>query len=209
LSTSIGALLKPICKLWAHLQVYWKAVRMRKEDRALWVIKRCCKDICLSQESLYDSAHSCSLWFRAQELNEDWCFLNTQWQRIYSQLQTSEQWHPVAYWLWKLFSAEESYETHDLELLVIVEAFNSDITTLREVLTQWKFWQITIIYVSSWTLKCWMNNRQWAVRLAVFDFVIKHRLSKTNLTDALLRRSDYVEAISESIDRLCQHYKES
>jgi hypothetical protein len=32
--------------------------------------------------------------------------------------------------------------------------------------------------------------------------VIKHRLSKTNLTDALSRRSDYVEAISENIDRL-------
>jgi len=43
--------------------------------------------------------------------------------RIYSQLQMSEQWHPVAYWLQKLSSAEESYETHDLELLVIVEAF--------------------------------------------------------------------------------------
>ncbi len=42
---------------------------------------------------------------------------------IYSQLQMSEQWHPVAYWLQKLFSAEESYETHDLELLVIVETF--------------------------------------------------------------------------------------
>ena len=43
---------------------------------------------------------------------------------------------------------------------------------------------------------------QWAVRLAAFDFVIKHRLSKTNLTDALLRHSDYVKAISENIDRL-------
>ncbi len=43
--------------------------------------------------------------------------------RIYSQLQMSEQWHPVTYWLQKLFSAEESYETHDLKLLVIVEAF--------------------------------------------------------------------------------------
>jgi len=42
---------------------------------------------------------------------------------IYSQLQMSEQWHPVAYWSQKLFSAEESYETHDLELLIIVEAF--------------------------------------------------------------------------------------
>ncbi len=78
---------------------------------------------------------------------------------IYSQLQTSEQWHPVTYWLQKLFSAEESYETHDLELLVFVEAFKQWHTTLREVLTQWKSWQITIIYVSSWTLKCWMNDR--------------------------------------------------
>ncbi len=32
--------------------------------------------------------------------------------------------------------------------------------------------------------------------------MIKHRLSKTNLTDVLSRRSDYVEAISENIDRL-------
>jgi hypothetical protein len=44
------------------------------------------------------AAHSCSLWFRAQELNEDWCFEHTV-TRIYSQLQMSEQWHPVAYWL--------------------------------------------------------------------------------------------------------------
>jgi len=49
-----------------------------------------------------------------------------------------------------------------------------------------------------------LNEQQarWAVRLAVFDFVIKHRSSKTNLTDAPSRRSDYVEAISESIGRL-------
>ncbi len=32
--------------------------------------------------------------------------------------------------------------------------------------------------------------------------MIKHRLSKTNLTDALLRCSDYIEVISENIDRL-------
>ena len=50
------------------------------------------------------------------------------------------------------------------------------------------------------TLNEWQT--QWAVRLAAFDFVIKHRLSKTNPADASSRRSDYVEAISESIDRL-------
>ncbi len=32
--------------------------------------------------------------------------------------------------------------------------------------------------------------------------MIKHRLSKTNPADAPSRRSDYVEAISENIDRL-------
>jgi len=46
------------------------------------------------------------------------------------------------------------------------------------------------------------QQTQWAVRLAVFDFVIKHRLSKTNLTDVSSRRSNYVEVISKNIDRL-------
>ncbi len=46
------------------------------------------------------------------------------------------------------------------------------------------------------------QQTQWTVRLAAFDFVIKHRLSKTNLMNVLLRCSDYVEVISENIGRL-------
>jgi len=42
---------------------------------------------------------------------------------IYTQLQVSEQWHLIIYWSQKLSSVKESYETHDLELLVIVEVF--------------------------------------------------------------------------------------
>ncbi len=122
---------------------------------------------------------------------------------IYCQLQTSEQWHPVAYWLWKLFSAEESYETHDLKLLIIVEAFK-----------QWRHYlekstHSVKVLTDHNNLCGFMNIKtlneqqtQWAVRLAAFDFVIKHRLSKTNLTNVLSRRSDYVEAISENIDKL-------
>ncbi len=122
---------------------------------------------------------------------------------IYSQLQTSEQWHPVAYWLWKLSSAKESYETHDLELLVIVEAFKQwhhyleksthSVKVLTDHNNLCEFMNIKMLNE---------QQAQWAVRLAVFDFVIKHRSSKTNLTDALSRRSDYVEVISENIDRL-------
>ena len=123
--------------------------------------------------------------------------------KIYSQLQMSEQWHPVAYWLWKLFSAEKSYETHDLELLVIVEAFKQ-----WHYYLEWSTHSVKVLTDHN-NLCEFMNIKmlneqqtQWAVRLAAFDFVIKHRLSKTNSTNAPLRRSDYVEVISENIDRL-------
>ena len=33
------------------------------------------------------------------------------------------QWHPIAFWLRKLNPAERNYETHDSELLAIVEGF--------------------------------------------------------------------------------------
>jgi len=123
--------------------------------------------------------------------------------RIYSQLQMSKQWHSVAYWLWKLFSAEESYETHDLKLLVIVEAFK-----------QWHYYlerstHSVKVLTDHNNLCGFMNIKmlnkqqtQWAVRLAAFDFVIKHRSNKTNPADALSRHSDYIEVISKSIDRL-------
>ena len=122
---------------------------------------------------------------------------------IYSQLQTSEQWHSVTYWLWKLFSAEKSYEIHNLELLVIVETFKQWHHYLERSTHSVK------VLTDHNNLCGFMNIKtlneqqtQWAVRLAAFDFVIKHRLSKTNLTNVLSRRSDYVEAISENIDKL-------
>jgi len=49
-----------------------------------------------------------------------------------------------------------------------------------------------------------LNKRQaqWVVKLAVFNFVILHRLSKINFVNASLRHSNYVKIISESIDKL-------
>jgi hypothetical protein len=186
--------------LWAHLQVYWKAVRMRRRQ-ALWVIKRCCKDICLSQESLYDSTHSCSLWFRAQELNEDWCFWTHSDRNLLSVADVRAV-TPCCLLVAKLFSAEESYETHDLELLVIVEAFKQWHHYLEKNTHSVK------VLTDHNNLCGFMNIKmlneqqtQWAVRLAAFDFVIKHR-QQDKPHRCAVRRSDYVEAISENIDRL-------
>jgi len=42
---------------------------------------------------------------------------------IYTQLQVFEQWNFITYWLCKLLSAKNSYKTHNLKLLIIVETF--------------------------------------------------------------------------------------
>jgi len=110
--------------------------------------------------------------------------------------------------LQKLFSAEESYETHDLELLVIVEAFKQQHYYLKKSTHSVKVLTDHNNLCGFLNVKT-LNEQQtqWAVRLAAFDFVIKHRLNKTNLTDALSRRSDYVEATSENIDRLLSTFQ--
>ncbi len=122
---------------------------------------------------------------------------------IYTQLQVSEQWHSVVYWLWKLSSAEESYETHDLKLLVIVEVFKQwhhylersthSVKVLTDHNNLCEFMHVKML-----------NERQawWAVRLVVFDFVLMHRSDKINLADALSRCSNYVKATDESISKL-------
>jgi len=122
---------------------------------------------------------------------------------IYTQLQVSEQWHFIVYWLWKLSSVKESYKTHDLELLVIVEAFK-----------QWHHYLERSTYsvkvLTNHNNLCefmhvkMLNKRQtwWTVRLITFDFVIMHRLSKTNPADASSRCSDYVKVTDESISKL-------
>ncbi len=123
--------------------------------------------------------------------------------KIYTQLQVSEQWHLIIYWSWKLSSVKESYETHDLELLVIVEVFK-----------QWHHY----LERSTHSVKVLMNHNnlhgfmhvkilnerqaRWAVRLTAFDFVITHRSGKTNLTDAPSRCLNYVKVTDESISRL-------
>ena len=39
------------------------------------------------------------------------------------QQDTDNNWHPVAYYLYKIVLAERNYKTHDTQLLAIVESF--------------------------------------------------------------------------------------
>ena len=100
-------------------------------------------------------------------------------------------------------SAEINYKTHNLELLIIVEMFK-----------QWchyfeSNWYSVEILTDHNNLQSFMkvkvlNERQtqWTVKLVIFDFTIIHWSDKTNLTDVLLRCSNYCWNISESVELL-------
>jgi len=102
------------------------------------------------------------------------------------------EWRPIAFWSRKLNPAEQRYETHDGELLAIVEGFKQfrhyceGASQAIQVLTDHN------------NLRGFMgvkqlNGRQarWATFLAAFDFNIEHRSGKSNPADGPSRRPDY------------------
>ena len=122
---------------------------------------------------------------------------------IYTQLQMSEQWHFVIYWLQKLSSMKNNYEIHDLKLLAIVETFKQWCHYLKSNKYSVKILTDHNNLCEFMNVKT-LNKRQaqWAVKLAAFDFVIMHRSNKINLINASSRHPDYIQIINESIDRL-------
>jgi hypothetical protein len=118
---------------------------------------------------------------------------------ILTQLQEDDkQWHPVAYWSRKMQPAELNYETHDSELLAIVEAFK-----------QWRHYlegsRYPVVVLSDHAnLRPFMTTKElsrrqarWAVQLSAFDFNIEHRPGKQNPADAPSRRPDYARNVVE------------
>ena len=118
---------------------------------------------------------------------------------ILTQLQEDDgQWHPVAYWSRKMQPAELNYETHDAELLAIVEAFK-----------QWRHYlegsryPVTVLSDHA-NLRAFMTTKElsrrqarWAVQLSAFDFNIEHRPGKQNPAYAPSRRPDYTRDVQE------------
>jgi hypothetical protein len=121
---------------------------------------------------------------------------------IYSQKQDDGQWHPVAFYSRKLISAETRYETHDLEMLAIVNAFK----TWRHYLEGTQ--KPMVVWSDHANLRTFMSTKElskrqarWAERLAAFDFVILHKPGLKNPADAPSRRPDYArDAPSHQVD---------
>ena len=99
------------------------------------------------------------------------------------------QWHPVAYFSRKMIPAETRYETHDAELLAIVEAFK----TWRHYLEGCK--HEVLVLTDHNNLRRFMDTKslssrqvRWAQELSRYHFQIDYRQGKANgAADALSR----------------------
>ena len=99
--------------------------------------------------------------------------------------------HPVAYFSRKMIPAETQYNTHNGELLAIVEAFK----TWRHYLKDYKY---KVLVLTDHNNLCRfidtksLSSRQvrWAQELSRYYFRINYRKGKTNrAADALLQYS--------------------
>ena len=103
-------------------------------------------------------------------------------------------WHPVAYFSRKMTSPEQNYETHDGEMLAIVEAFK-----------QWRHYlegarhQILVL-TDHHNLKKFIETKQlsgrqirWAQELSRYNFIIDYRAGRKNPADGPSRRLDYLD----------------
>lgn len=126
-------------------------------------------------------------------------------------------WHPVAYYSRKMLPAERNYETHDAELLAIVEGFKTWRHYLEGAV------HTVLVLTDHNNLKKFMettrlSGRQirWAQELSRYDFKIDYRPGTKNPADALSRpladedaEKELVEQNRRILDKLQQSLSEN
>jgi hypothetical protein len=122
---------------------------------------------------------------------------------IISQLvESTGQWHSIAFWSRKMTPAEINYEIDEKEMLAIVEACK----TWRHYLEEAKYPIRAItdhfnlrIFLTTKTLS--RREARWWERLSSLDLQIEYRPEKKNPADGPSRRPDYVDAGSVPLRR--------
>jgi hypothetical protein len=104
------------------------------------------------------------------------------------------EWRPIAFYSRKTSSAEHNYDTHDVELLAIIESlkhwrrFLQGLQAPFEVLTDHG-------NLKGFAQKRDLSQRQrrWSMLLQEYTFIVIHRPGSQNPADKPSRRADYVQ----------------
>lgn len=110
---------------------------------------------------------------------------------VLSQQDSSEEWHPVAYYSRSMSAPEKNYEIHDKEMLAVIRALEEWRAELEGLQRKDRFEILTdhraLEYFMA-TKKLNARQARWAQFLSRFYFLIKYRPGKQNtLADALSR----------------------
>jgi hypothetical protein len=106
------------------------------------------------------------------------------------------QWRPIDFFSKKLNSAQYNYDTHDKELLAIVES----VKHWRQYLQGQHFEVLTDHHNLQWfmeTKTLTSRHVRSYLTLSEYDFVMTYRTGSTNPADGLSRRPDYMLAAQE------------
>lgn len=115
------------------------------------------------------------------------------------------QWRPIDFFSRKLSSTEFRYDTHDKELLAIVESLEH----WRQYLLGTTFDLFTDHNNLRWFMETKVLNQRHVrsyEKLTKFDFTITHRPGKINPADGPSRRPDYMAATQEPAQKYNQAF---
>ena len=110
---------------------------------------------------------------------------------ILSQQHQDGLWHPVAFWSRKFNKAEANYSTTDKELFAIVSSFEEWRQYLDGVSGIVVLTDHANLQGLSQQTKLLGRQARWLMRLAPYEFEIKHRPGTSNPADGPSRRPDY------------------
>jgi hypothetical protein len=112
--------------------------------------------------------------------------------------------HPIMFWSRKMIEAEQRYDTHDKELLAIVEALRKCRVYVQGAKEE------TLILTDHRNLTYFLTTKllsrrqaRWSEELAEYHFRIEHQKGTENgQADALSRRPDYEEGKTKEQQRI-------
>ena len=120
---------------------------------------------------------------------------------IFNQFDLEDHWHLIAYYFRKMIFAKCNYETHNKELLIIVQTFKH----WRHYFEKTQHEMLIFLDHKNFnrfmtTIQLSFKQIRWAQKLSRYHFVIDYRFDVKNSTNELFKRSNHMFMFMKEIE---------